>query len=243
MSESSLATRLSGEILGPESAFVVARTAKRKEWEPIVEAAKTATVTDVASKETAVGYGRLLQASTKELEELYKATKQSIDAIKKPVLDAEKQDLAAINAAKDALSSKIQVFNREQDRIHQEALRKAQEEARKAEEERKLAEAIALEALGEKEEAEQVLNEDTMPIPVIVQKPVAKVSGEVAKETYTAEVTNLKELVKAVAEGKAPLLAVKADEVWLNGQARSYREGLAIPGVVAKKKSGLHFRA
>lgn len=239
----SLAKRLEGEILGPESAFAVARTAKRKEWQPIVESAKGIQITDAESKELAVQHGRLLQASVKSVGELYTSTKQSIDSVKKPVLEAEKQDLGEINSAKDALGAKLLTWNTEQAKIHAEQLRKAQEQARKDEEERKLAEAIAAEQAGEKEEAEQILNEETMPMPVIVQSPQVKVAGEVGKTTYAAEVTNLMELIKGVASGKVPIQAVKADEPWLNGQARAFREGLAYPGVTVRVKQAVHFRS
>jgi hypothetical protein len=242
MSELGLVKRLEGEILGPESAFVVLRSQRRREWEPIVESAKNIVIKDAESKEFAVQHGKLLQASVKVLTELYTSTKQQIDAIKKPILEAEKADLGAINSVKEALGVKVQAYSREQERLHQEAVRKAQEEARKADEERKLAEAIAAEAAGEKEEAEHILNEKTMEMPVIIQKAPAKSSGEVAKTTYSALVVDLGALVKAVAAGTVPLLAVKADESWLDKQATAFRDGLNYPGVEVKESTKTHFR-
>jgi hypothetical protein len=238
-----LVKRLEGEILGPESAFAVERTKKRNEWGPIVESAKMLTIVDAESKERAVGHGRLLQASAKAVQEMYTGVKQSIDSIKKPVLEAEKQDIGAITVAKDTLAQKVLVWNREQERIHAEAVRKAQEEARKAAEEQKLADAIAAEQAGEKEEAEQILNEPTMAMPVIVQKVAAKVQGEVTKTTYTAEVTNLMELVKAVARGVVPIQALCADVPFLNSQARSFSTGLNYPGVKVNQSTSTHFRS
>lgn len=243
MSELAVVKRLEIEILGPESPFVVARSARRKEWEPVVLAAKTLEITDAESKETAVGYGRLLQASEKELAKLFTETKQTIDAIKKPVLEAERTDLGEIKTAKDALGVIVQAYNRQQERIHQEALRKAQEEARKAAEEQRLAEAIHAEAIGEKDEAEQILNEPVLPPAVIVQKSVAKVAGEVGKHTYSAQITDLMALVKAVAAGVVPIQAIKGDEPWLNSQARAFRQGLNYPGVTVLAKESIHFRS
>jgi galactokinase len=244
MTELAVVKRLEIEILGPESPFVVARSERRKEWLPIVESAKTLEITDAESKETAVGYGRLLQASQKELEKLFTDTKQLVDALKKPVLEAEKADLGAIKTAKDALGAIVQKYNAEQDRLHREALRKAQEEARKAAEEQRLAEAIAAEAAGEKEEAEQILNErPMMAAPVIVQKSNAKLAGEVGKTTYSIRVTSLEKLVKAVAAGTVPLFAIKADESWIGKQANAYREGLSYPGVEVDSSTKTHFRS
>ena len=241
--ELSIVKRLEGEILGPESPFVIARTAKRNEWFPIAESAKDIQVVDAESKELAVGHGRLLQASAKGLEEMYTAVKRQVDAIKKPVLDAEKADLAAVNAAKELLAGRILKYNREQDRILAEANRKAQEEARKAAEEQRLAEAIAAEAAGEKEEAEQILNEPSLPLPAIVQDSVQKTQGEVETKRYKATVTDLKALVHAVAAGLVPLQAVLANEPFLNNQARSFNTGLNYPGVTVAPIEKVHFRA
>lgn len=244
MSELAVVKRLEVEILGPESPFVVARSERRKEWEPVALAAKVLVITDAESKETAVGYGRLLQASEKELATLFTTTKQLIDQIKKPVLEAEKADLGQIKAAKDALGAIVQKYNVEQERLHREAVRKAQEEARKAAEEQRLAEAIHAEAIGEKDEAEAILNEKPMmAAPVIVQKSNVKVAGEVAKQTYSAQVTDFAALVRAVAAGVVPIQALKADEPWLNSQARAFKDGLAYPGVKVIAKDTLHFRS
>ncbi len=235
--------RLSGEILGPESPFVIARTEKRKEWAPIVESAKTITVTDAASKELAVGHGRLLQASIKGLTELYTSTKQAIDQVKKPVLEAERTDLATINAAKESLGSKVLAYDREQAKILAEAQRVAQEAARQAAIEQQLADAIAAASAGEKEEAEQILNEPVMAAPAIVQAAPAKVAGQVTKTNYSAVVTDLRKLVMAISRGEVPLQAVCADQTFLNQQARSFRLGLSYPGVEVKESTSAHFRS
>lgn len=244
MSELSVVKRLEVEILGPESQFVVARTERRKDWQPIVEATKTHKITDAASKEVAVGYGRLLQASEKELSKLFTDTKQAIDQVKKPILQAEKEDIGAIKAAKDVLGSIVQAYNKEQDRSHQIAIREAQEVARKAAEEQRLAEAIHAAAMGDKEESEAILNETpALPPAVIVQKSNAKITGEVQKTLYRGEVTNLILLVKAVAAGTVPVQALLANESWIDKQATAYNYGLNYPGVEVRENTKTHFRA
>lgn len=234
--------RLEGEILGPESGFVVARSEKRREWEPIVQSASGISVMDKESHELAVQHGRLLQVAGKGLEELYTPLKKGIDAVKKVVLDAEKSDLAAVNEAKTALGQKVQAWTREQERVHAEEMRRAAETARREEEERRLADAIEAEQSGEKEEAERILDEPAMAAPSIVQTPQVKIAGQVSKTLYSAQVDNLMQLVQAVAKGQVPLLAIKADEAWLNGQARAFREGLNYPGVTVRSNTSTHFR-
>jgi hypothetical protein len=56
------------------------------------------------------------------------------------------------------------------------------------------------------------------------------------RETWSAELIDLKALVMAISEGKAPLMAVQANMVFLNEQARAYKEVLRIPGVRAISK-------
>lgn len=244
MSELAVVKRLEVEILGPESPFVVERSARRMEWEPIVLAAKTLEITDAESKETAVGYGRLLQASQKELEKLFTGTKQLIDNVKKPVLAAEKEDLGAILSAKNTLGVIVQKYNVEQERLHREAIRVAQETARKAEEEQRLAEAIAAAAAGEVEESEQILNEKPMmAAPVIVQKSNEKITGEVAKTLYSGKVVDLAKLVRAVADGLVPIQTLLPNEPWINKQANLLREGLAYPGIEVISSTKTHFRS
>ena len=69
----------------------------------------------------------------------------------------------------------------------------------------------------------------TVPVPAPI-----KAEGLAARVTYSAEVTDLRALVDAVAAGRAPIETLKADEVMLNGQARKLgTEGLLYPGVKA----------
>lgn len=244
MHELSVIKKLEGEILGAESQFAIQRSAKKQEWEPIILAAKDFKVANAESKEMAVGYGRLLMASEKELKILYVNIKQSIDQIKKPILEAERIDMDAIKKAKDHLGSLVQAFNAEQDKIQREELRKAQEAARKAAEEAKIAEAILLEAAGEKEEAEIVLNEKPMlQSPVIIQNAPAKARGEVVRTTWKAVVTNFESLVRAVAAGQVPIMALSPNESWLNTQAVQFEKGLNYPGIEPQSETKTHFRS
>lgn len=241
---SELIKHVNGEILGPESFFAIQRTEKRKEWEPIVENAKIVKVDDVDSYTHAIGLGRLLQASEKSLGELFTPAKKQIDAVKKIVLDAEKEDVGAVQAAKQAIAQKVQHWDVEQAKLRQEEERRLREITRREEEERKLQEAIELEAQGEKEEAVRVLDAPSLPPPVMVQTIVApKIAGKVGRTTFRAQVDDLKALVAAVAKGAVPLQAVKADDVFLNRQAVALRLGLNYPGVSVKSSDSINFRS
>lgn len=157
----------------------------------------------------------------KHAHALHKATLAKKAEIDAPLEVAEKTVKKAMNA-----------WDEEQERIRQEEQRRLQEEARKREEEARLAAAIEAEQAGAKEEAEQILEEPVYVAPVVVQKQTPKVQGgPVFRTVWKHQVTDLKALVQAVAAGKAPLQALKADDVFLGQQARSLKDALRIPGV------------
>ncbi|WNO05977.1 hypothetical protein [Rhodoferax mekongensis] len=76
-----------------------------------------------------------------------------------------------------------------------------------------------------------------------VQAP-ARVSGISTRVTYSAQVDSLLDLVKAVAEGKAPLECIAADEKFLGAQARAFKKaGPLYPGVRAIAAQSIAARA
>jgi len=83
---------------------------------------------------------------------------------------------------------------------------------------------------------------------VVVSAPVAvapaKVSGISGRQVYSAEVTDLRALLQAVLDGKAPLEAVQADMKFLGAQAKAFKKtGPLFPGVVATATNSISARA
>lgn len=161
--------------------------------------------------------GQLLQVLSKNVTEFYKPIKQAIDNLKQPILDREHSDTERITAVKSKLAELLQQYDKAQEAIEAAARAAA--------------------------EAAQVTKPGELPLPVaVVSSLPAKTRGKVGRTTWWAEVTSLPELVKAVAEGRAPQAAVIANESFLNKRADSDREGMDIPGVIARKKESVHFR-
>ena len=147
----------------------------------------------------------------------------------------------------------------EERRIREEATRlereareleaKCRAEERKAEETARLAEAEALEAAGMGHEALALLSApmpepDPIPPPpphTTIARPTA--SGISTPVTWHAEVTNLRELVLAIAAGKAPLTLVEASITELRHYARATKGSVAVPGVRFVDKLGISSRA
>lgn len=259
-----------GELLGPGSAYEVRRNELRREFEPIIAAAKTITVVDsVESAEKANEMGRLLQVGVKESEEFFKSVKKQIDNIKAPVLAAEKEDVVALNAEKVRLGGAITTY-REKVEAERQAAQRAAEEA------------AAAQAKLDREEAERQAREDTLnraieagddaildeeivvpevftPVPIVQVASPPMMRGSSTRTTYSAGVIgweekmlekpvthrgwqNLMVLVKAVAEGKAPLRALMPNESFIAKEGANNKEGFLMAGCELRKTKGTSFR-
>jgi len=128
--------------------------------------------------------------------------------------------------------------------------RKAEEEAerkRLADEDAKMraqqAEQLAKE--GRIEDGVALLESQPMiAAPVMASTPMPKAQGVTSsgEGVFSAEVTDLMELVKAVAAGKVPLFAIEANQKFLNNQAKAMKQLLAYPGVKVNRTFKSSFR-
>lgn len=241
--QTGIVLNVSPELLGPGSAYEERRVALRAEYGPIILAASKITVDSVEAYKKANEFGRLLQAASKETEAFFKEVKVQIDAIKKPVLAAEKEHINPLEEEKLRLGREITNWDIKVRREREEEERKAREEAEKQAREEQLQRAVELEAAGELQQAEAILDEPVYVPPVIIQAPTApKTVGKVSRVTYRAKVTDLKALVRAVADGKAPLGAIMANESYINKQAGNDKENFSMPGCELVRDEASHFR-
>ena len=180
--------------------------------------------------------GRIKQR-IKMLEEERMAQTRPLDESKKRIIDFFRPHLEKLNNAKEHLNQIMVKWTEEQEARRREEERRLQEEARKRAEEEALRQAIEAEEAGEKEEAEQIMAEPVYVPPIRVASEIPKSKESHIRETWSAEVINLKDLIMAISQGKAPLQSVQADMTFLNGQARAYKQALSIPGVhsISKK--------
>lgn len=139
-----------------------------------------------------------------------------------PLLSAESQ-LKRIRVA----------YIQEQERKRREEEQALQAKLRKQEEDRRIAEAAALEDAGMQADGLSVLDEPQHQIAVVMPPPVPKVDGISHREQWSAEVTNMLELIKGIVDGTVPVIAVMPNQTFLNQQARSLKSLLQYPGVKA----------
>lgn len=266
-----------GEIVGPGTPFDVKRSAMRTEYgRIIVNSAELKEITTPEDAEKATQFGRLLQAGKSESEKFFKTFKQAMDELKKPILEAERADVGALDTEKARLGSMLTKYNQECEKKRQEEERVAREAAEKeaaaareiAEKEARdaqIQQAIELEASGQLEAAAEVLEQpvyvEQVFTPVVAQSAaVYKPAGTVGRTNYTAGVedwedkmmdkpdfhkgwANFRILVKAVAEGKAPLRALLPNDAFIAAKGRNEKEGFSLPGCKVSKTSSTNFRS
>jgi hypothetical protein len=158
--------------------------------------------------------------------ENYQYHKNRLDVRLNPVKDARK-----------ALKNRIMAWDDEQERIRREEQRRLDEEARKKAEEETLAMAAQAEAEGDKEAAEALL-EAPLDVPSSVVPKAAPAASRITagRTQWYAELVNFMALVKAVAEGKAPITFLQANMTNLNSRAKADKEHFSVPGVRARNK-------
>lgn len=157
------------------------------------------------------------------IDEASKKQRQAIIAQGK-VIDEPLDYAVKVTGAKQAAW-----YRAEQARIAEEK-RKAEEAARKAAEDAQIKAAEELQANGLEAAAEAALCAPVA-VPKIVIDGPAKADNTSFRTTYSAEVVSLIDLVKAVAEGKAPITLLEPNQTSLNSWARMTKGTEILAGV------------
>lgn len=194
-----------------------------------------------------------LNAATKAVNDLFRSPKEYLDqaeavlkraitgwTVKQEQLAAEARAKAEAEAR--AERERLAEEQRKQEAAAAAAMQAAQEAAAAGDAEaaaRAQAEAQALEMQAQASAATAAV----VTIAPTVAAPVAA-AGISKRVTYSAEVTDLLALVKAVAEGKAPIEVVQADAKFLGAQARAFKkQGELYPGVQSVATASVAARA
>ena len=136
--------------------------------------------------------------------------------------------LDRLEKAKNYLNAAILKYHEEQRKIQEEEERKLREQIEAKKKEQAVDDVFQV-----GEPAPGMKSEPVYVPPVKTSKPLPKTDSYV-KEIWSAEVTDLKSLVRAVANEKVPLECLKPDMVFLNQQAVKLKESLSMfPGVRA----------
>lgn len=214
-------------------------------------------------------YARHCRRGEKAVDEVMDPIRESAHRTWKVAVERQKMLKAPFVAGREIADHRMGVYQAEQERrrkaaeearrIEQERLEaearkealRLEEEARRAAEEATLAVAIQAEEQGDAAAAEQILEQPVFVAPVLprpvfappVQVAVPQAQGVSFRSVWSAEVYDLRMLVRAVADGRVPLNAIAADMTVLNGVARSLKGNMAYPGVKAVEKRSVGVKA
>jgi chemotaxis protein histidine kinase CheA len=205
--------------------------------------ARALTIIDVPSYNGAAALLQGIKALRKQITEVFsphvKRAHEAHKALVKEQADAE----APLTDAESIIKRGLVAYDAAQEQIRQAEQRRLQDEARQVEEQRRIEEAAAMEseakATGDAQlqaEAEALIAAPVYVAPVQVEKATPVISGISYRTTYSARVVDKLKLVQFVAANPQFLGLVAADMVALNGQARSLKMAMQIPGVVVDEK-------
>jgi len=169
---------------------------------------------------------RKVEAERKKMKEPVLAAGKAIDAFfSKP--------LEALADAKSMHKRAILTYQQDQERIRREEEARVQK-AQKEEQERLAREAEEAEKAGDTVTANAIIEQAAaMPAAIVPSAPLPSVRGVTKRVTWGAELVSLKELCRAVADGRVPEVAVQANMTFLRQQAVSLKEAFSIPGAKA----------
>lgn len=191
---------------------------------------QTLRIVDQSSYELSAGILKTVKEMSKRLDEKRKEITSPLDVAKKAVMDLFRSPSERLALAESNLKNKMLEYQNEQDRIRREAEEKLRLEAEKKQ--RELEErAKKAEENGKVGKAEELRDKAAMTIAPTIAPTVQKVEGVSTREVWSAEVVDVMALVKAVAEGKAPLNFLQVNTTVLNAQARATKDSLSFPGV------------
>jgi hypothetical protein len=181
--------------------------------------------------------------------EAWKEAKRHADKERATLVNEHQQAEAPLVEAEGVLAGALRAYDdaaEEARRLEEERL---QAEAQAAEEQRVIETAAALETVAAevgdetlREQAHEMIAAPVVAPTVHVASSTPAVSGISHRTTWHAEVTDIKALCRAIADGTQPATLVTANMTVLNGLARSLKNALTVPGVRAVPDRGTAVR-
>ena len=198
-------------------------------------------VKDEASNALAARELQEAQLVRKKITQLVKPVKDVLNDAKAGVLGKEKDALLALNFADSKLRAAMLAYKHLREGKHRIAQAQLQREHLKLDEDSRWAEVMALREEGRDQEADQLLEYQSVSAPVVLPE-VKDPAGFSVTRTWKARCNSLMTLICAIAAGKESIKAVKEDQAYLDKQARAQQETFAIAGCEAYPVEGTQVR-
>jgi hypothetical protein len=207
--------------------------------------ARAITIRDQQSYDHAAALAIEIVTLERRIQEHHKPIKEAAFAAHRAAVAAERKLLEPLQAAKEIIKSAIRDWDAEQERVRREEQRKAEEEARRRDEEERLQLAVEAETNGATAETvEEILTTPALTVPrPVVPVTFQRAEGVSTQQRWRAEVVDLRQLCRAVAEGRASVNLVCANLTALNAMARAMKGTMNVPGVKAIAESTVAIRS
>jgi hypothetical protein len=201
-----------------------------------VESLKDLQVSNKEQFEYAEGLLREAKQREKQVDLKLGPVKDKLYAGYKEILDLIKEIKFPLITVQSTIKERMKPYLIEQEKIRQARI----EEERKRQEDARIREAEILAKLGQEEKADKMLEKKITVSKEIQQKE--ETGGTYTTETWSAEITDIKLLCKAIGDGTIPVDAVLPNMPILNRLAREQKDAMNIPGVKAVKKVNIGMR-
>jgi len=215
------------EVIAPEQEEIQNESAQY----PVKATELAQAVKDDESYKNAADFLMTIKGFKKKVQESFGPVVQKANAAWKAAIDLRKLADDPLDRAERIIKPALVAYDMEQERKRRDEQDRLMAEQKKHDEDARLAQAEKMAETGESAAADAIL--EAPPAPIVAPAPpvAAKVSGITYSNRWKAEVTDLKALIKAIAEGKAPIALVMTNTTALNAVAKSLKNEVMYPGV------------
>ena len=205
--------------------------------------ARDITIADQATYSQAADMLIGIKGLRKEIDDSYDPVIRKSHEAHRAAIEAKRKVEMPLAQAETILKRGIATFEQEQERIRQQQEREAREAAARAEEEMRLQTAVQAEELGAEPETVAEILETPLPMVAPEVAPTfQRAAGVSTRETWRGECYSIRDLCKAVAEGKASPELVLPNGPAINQLARAMKQTMNVPGCRAVKETGVAAR-
>lgn len=183
-----------------------------------------------------------VQPAIKRVKDLFTEPKRKADEAKAALLRAERELLEPLEKikadAKVALARWADTMKRLAKQREQQLIEQAQRVAAELREN----EAKQLEAEGEHELAQEVREEAPVVVPAVSTTAAPRIRGARVAERWVCELTDIKQLCRAIADGTVPETAVSFNQGFANRHAQDTKGKVVWPGTTVHSTTSVGLR-
>ncbi|MBL4853829.1 MAG: hypothetical protein JKY25_06270 [Robiginitomaculum sp.] len=175
---------------------------------------------------------KCIKSKAKDLTAQRVAITKPMDESKKRIMDLFRNPLKYLADAESLIKRSILHYDNKQEQLRREIEAKLRDKQRK-EKELLVKRAAAAADKGQEEKAEALRDKaETLPTPIVAHR-ASTPPGVSYRNTWGAEVVDKMALIKAVAAGEVPLIALEINMKVCNAQACALRSEMKWPGIKA----------